>query len=512
MDTKKGCLKGELVELDGNNGDTLTLGDVKHALTNVIEGMDHVRAKSMARELIAEDQEFSETMIRGFPRVVNFSVQLLKALAESLDRLSVDRSSEMLAGALRQVDGVEIGQVINALSRFLIKLHEAKPGLIADSRVALISDAVGEVDFGKLRKAATEHYHSKLLVLEGKVDKVVGFPLGLANLLNVVPPLLNDLLRILAKTLTHLKFPDELLANALFTLVGDIDMREAGQVLNAAADLVIALSHGDQILGNESEPLLKEVLIRLGRELSANVNAGMLKEAALALGKDGKVIGEVFSEYVFSTDARTLSFLNALLVPINGVVKMLGETVVKIAELPDGVIAQMAEGMEENFEAEEVGRLFNSLTTLFNRMAAKNPDMVSEMLKRVITPLDLEQSGAACKTLVLQMKDAAFAAPNLSSKLAPSVIGKTVNTGLVSFNRFSKEKAEFLAVGLSDALAELDAKELNQAVDGAMSQLVEAALRNGEIVKAVIRPIISGGFKYVKGSIKNMRVFRRFIR
>ncbi len=69
-----------------------------------------------------------------------------------------------------------------------------------------------------------------------------------------------------------------------------------------------------------------------------------------------------------------------------------------------------------------------------------------------------------------------------------------------------------MASGLTQTLSSVDARELSQAVDGLINPVVEAALANGRIVRAVLRPLIKGIFKYLTGSVKNSRVFRRLRR
>ncbi len=201
--------------MGGNGGGAINIDNLKGTVVRLVEGMDEAAIRSMASELVAQDG-FSETLINGYPRAINLGIQIARAMVESLEQLPADRSADMLAQALKGVDGKEVGEAINSLSRLLIAVHQARPGLMAESRVSVISDAVGAVDFGKLRVALTAHYQSRMSMLEGKVDHVVGFPLGLANLLNVVPPLANDLLRILAKALEYMKFPDELLSERPF--------------------------------------------------------------------------------------------------------------------------------------------------------------------------------------------------------------------------------------------------------------------------------------------------------
>ncbi|GEM_PF-1869417 len=497
--------------MGGNGREAINIDDLKGTVVRLVEGMDEAAIRSMASELVAQDG-FSETLISGYPRFLNLGVQVVRALVESLEQMPVDRSAEMLAQAFGGVDGRELGEAINSLSRLLIAVHQARPGLMAESRVGVISDVADTVDFGKLRVALTAHYHSRMSMLEGKVDHVVGFPLGLANLLNVVPPLVNDLLRILAKTLEYMKFPDELLASALFTLVQDVDMNEVGRMLNAASALVIAHSHGDWILGSGGKPMLKKVLDDAAGKLSAAVDGPQLKEAALALGGDGKVIGEVFSEHMFKDERTTLAFMGVILTTVNSLLRSTAGVFEKVSMLPPETLARLAEGLEDDLQAEELGRAVNAAALILSRISESNPDLVRHAAARLLSALEPEQTGAAARTVALQLKDAVLANPELSARLAPAAVGQTINSGLASFNRFTRARPARVASGLNGTLSALDAGELSRAVEDTIRAAVEAALANREVVRAVMRPVIAGVFKYLAGSLRNARIFRRTCR
>lgn len=170
----------------------------------------------------------------------------------------------------------------------------------------------------------------------------------------------------------------------------------------------------------------------------------------------------------------------------------------------------MAERLEQDFEARELGRLLNSLVVLINKLSDHNPDLVSEILRHTLPSIELDKCGVAARTVVLQLKEAALDDPGLSARLKPAAIGGYVNTGLASFNRFSQEKPDLVARGLAGTMSALDGRELSTAVNSLVSQVVDAALENPDILKSVIKPLVSGVLRFLKGSIKNLKVFKRF--
>ncbi len=255
--------------------------------------------------------------------------------------------------------------------------------------------------------------------------------------------------------------------------------------------------------------MLKKVLDDTVDKLAAAVDGPQLKEAALALGGDGKVIGEVFSEHMFKDERTTLAFMGFILTTVNSLLRSTAGVFEKLSELPPETLARLAEGLEDDLQAEELGRAINAAALILNRISESNPDLVRHAAGRLLSALEPEQTGAAARTVALQLKEAVLANPDLSARLAPAAVGQTINSGLASFNRFTRARPALVASGLNGTLSALDAGELSRAVEGAIRAAVEAALANREVVRAVIRPVIAGVFRYFTGSIRNARILRR---
>lgn len=484
-----------------------------------LQDINPEEAKEVVQVLIWEDPELMLSVVAASPQILNWLVEAVAALGEQVDILPNLALKEFAGQLAKDINIDRIKDIPAIYSPLLESLIRQDPetvnrlvtimGLLMNFMGSISKKVYETADFGKLRVALISHWQSRMEDLQGEVE--IENPIALINILGLSNPFINYLLRVLSRAFARINLPPEFLAYGLFKVMEDIDPKELGPLLNNLAAIVNSLHKGDLILG-EGQPYFKEVLTRMGKALKANVDGEELKQAALALGADGKVIGSVISDYIFGTDGRTLAFTSALLTVVNAQIRTVAEISSKLSELPPEAISRMADGLERNLEAQELGRALNSLTVIFNRTSAENPDMASEILKEMLVAIELEQMGAALKTLLLQFKEAAFADPDLSAKLAPAAVGQTLNVGLDSFIRFSREKPALIANGLSQTLKAVDDAKLNQALNSLVSQLVDAALNNAAIVKALIKPIIKGSFKYLKGIIKNLRVFKWFKR
>jgi hypothetical protein len=378
------------------------------------------------------------------------------------------------------------------------------------SQTSLLGSTLTKVldtgDFGKIRATLSDHFESRRESLPEDVE--IKHPVALVNIIGMLPPFLNYLLRVSSNALGILDLPPEMLANAVFQIMEDIDPVELGRFINSAAAIVNAFNRGDQVLG-WSDSRFKASLTQFGKGLLPHVDGKQLKEAALALGEQGRIIGSVLSEYLFRTPERTAKVARSVKILGNAVLRTTAEASSKISALPGSVVAEMADGLEQDFEARELGRLLDSLAVLLNKLSSENQDLLSEILKKMFSAIETDQLEAAAKTAVLQLGKAALVDPGLSARLKPEAIGGTINTGLAAFNKFSREKAGLVTSGVSHTIAAVDAVELNQAVNNLLAQMVEAAHQNTAFFKTVIKALVGGAFRFMKGSIKKIRPFKR---
>jgi hypothetical protein len=304
-----------------------------------------------------------------------------------------------------------------------------------------------------------------------------------------LPSLINLLLRVLTRNLQALNLPPEILANAIFQLLEDIDQVELSGVVNALAEVINALHRGNLLLGRD-EPRFKEVAARVSKGLVDNVDGEQLKQALLALGEDGRVIGGVVSGYLLATPESTAQVVKAVHTAINAALRAVAENGAKLAELPPQVISDLAEDFEQRFEGRELGRILNNQMLLYNKLCRENPDFLAEILKRVLSAVEPEAWAAAGKATALQVREAVLASPEFSALLQPEAIGDNINAGLAAFNRFLGENPNMVVERVSRALAVVDTDELRQALIGIAGQMAKSAARNRAFVVDLAKPLI----------------------
>lgn len=458
-------------------------------------------ASELVKTAVWEDVAFTMSAIGASPDLINWLAQALVELGVQLNNFTLDILRDFLVQLGRDLDVEKLKSVPGAyaplVNQLLLEDREALDGLIAG--LGSITDQViraaertwhkvwNTADFGKIRVGVTGHLEGRMAELEGEPGIIN--PVAISNLLGIVPPLTNYLLRALTRTLKALNLPGEVLASAVFQLLEDIDQRELGGLVNTLADVVVALHRGNLLLGRD-EPRLKGVLERVSRELVENVDGERFKHMLIALKEDGAVIGGVLADYVFATPDSAVQVVRALYLAVSAALRSVGETYRRLGELPPEALGAMVDAYEEAFDVRALHRMVNYNTALFNKVCDVRPQVVSATLGRVLEGLDTAEMARAGRTAALQVKDAVLADPVISAALEPEAVGERINAGLAAFNRFSRENPDLVAEKLSRVLAVLDADELAHALSGVAGQTARAMMNNTDFLVRMARPVV----------------------
>ncbi|MHA1570120.1 MAG: hypothetical protein ACTSXZ_11680, partial [Alphaproteobacteria bacterium] len=196
-------------------------------------------------------------LLRHLPVIANAHCETIKALAESLDGMPSEERAERLRTAIRYMDGTVWGETTTAVAQAILQIYRDNPDLMNELQPT-VEAAVRATDYGKMREAvaAVAHFGGEAAVMF--LDPALKDPVVMSNLAMSAAPMLNALIKVLARGLEKVDLPDEFLASALFNLLGELDRDELARATNAAANLINALHAGNLVLGRD-EPRFRAV-------------------------------------------------------------------------------------------------------------------------------------------------------------------------------------------------------------------------------------------------------------
>lgn len=470
----------------------------KELVTIHLREMDPGSARELVRTFLWEDVGFSMGVMGSSPRVVNWVAEALVELGVQLNNFTRDILRDFLVRMGKDLDLEKIKSIPGAyaplVNDLLLEDREALDALLAalGSLAESVLEAVGPTlkkigntaDFGKVRVGLTEHFERRRKELHGEPPPFN--PVTLSNLLGVAPPLVNYFLRVITRVVQGLNLPAEILANAVFQLLEDVDQEEVGGLVNALSDFIITLHRGNLVLGRD-EPRFKDVLRRMSRRLVDNVDGERLKEAVVALGEDGKVIGEIVSEYLYATPESTAQVARVLYVAVNSALRTTAEFLRRFAELPPEDVRRIVSHYREAFHPRELARVVNYNAVILNKAFTVRPDLVKETLEDFLSGLDRKEAADAGKALLRQTAEALLSDPTVSAALEPEALGKRINAALADFNRFLRENPGVVAEKISRTLRAVDTRELKKAASGVLVPLAKSLAKETDIPRKVGR-------------------------
>jgi hypothetical protein len=469
--------------MDAQGGSApLTAEQMRDAVSRLVKGVNASDPQELARELFREDGEFSSALIEAVPRLVSAAAQAVKSFVESMEGMPAEKGAELVARSYAQVDGGEIGEAVNALSRLIIRLHEENPELFAANRTGVVSDVMQAMDFGKLRKAITYRVGERLELTRREVELLGESPMALINIFSVVAPIVNDALQVLKTLFDILALPAEAMTYALLKIMEDIDWREFAAVVNGAAALVINLHRGSLILGDGSL-YTRGPFLRISSDLVAGLDGQALAEAIAAVGEEGEAFSTAFVNQVLGNENLALPLTEAVVSLANSSFRTVASILEKANTLPQETMSKMVTAMVEDLEIAELARALNFLAATGRRLIAENPELLTRLSREALSALGLD--------------------------LGPEALAKGLNRALSSYNSWAAKNPGLVAEGIGGFLVGIDTRELDRAAQSSAGQVADALSRNPEVMRVALKAALSIVYGGARGYVKGLRGRRK---
>lgn len=443
-----------------------------------------------------------EKLVYEDPQV---QVKLKEGAAETLNALMrfsagiLLHASEYEPGEGEEIhpDPAALAGLINSLFRWMGSAAGKDPETIEASRekkIKLLEETIKTVDFGVIRSGITKRAEANYPVTESVITAMVGDPIIFANVINILPPLMNNLLRGLSKALSELDFPPEILASAVFNLLDDLEAEEIGAIINGFCRFVNGLHEGSLVLGRD-EPRFRPVLQNFLEKGLRDVDEMEAAGAMLALFEDSEVILTVFADVISEKPEMIEKFFTAFVQGLNAQLRGFVYLADKLNQLSPGVYSHIGRELGEKADFKEAAALINALARISNKVLAENPALIEKALSAVYQSVDKEEMRELVREITRQ--GTAFATVELET-LQPEEAGKVANSLLVSYNQKITRDPEKTRESTAVFLSQLDHEELSGAIINTADHLSYAFSKNPKLAEALMRSF----YAVIRGALK----------
>jgi hypothetical protein len=477
--------------LSAETGDKETAREwVQGVILGLVDGFE----PETLEEVFSEDPELAGRVIEALPGMSNARLTLLRVLSRYLRGLSADERRELLEGMLRGVDGSLAAGASNEFSQLVMEIHRDNPDLAADLSPA-IEAALSGTDFGKAREAMIALLDYWTEVMSRSIEITAANPVIIANIVGMLPPLANSIIKVISVLLHNAELPPEILASALFSVLSALDAEELGRVLSALSDQVNALHAGNLILGGD-EPRARAVTEEIARRVLDDLDAESLARAIVAIGEDAEVISGVLIEIV-ARDPKLVDLATWAAVGLTNVsARVLEGALEAAAAWPDSLLTAMGEE-GRMIDTVEVGRAIDAFITYALRLRDANPGLHRALYSKGFQAVNTERVEMHARAVAGDMKAAAISHPAIRKALEPEEVGRRISEALAGLNVAAGAQAT--RDYLTRVFGAIDPREVEAAARNIGGGLIDAAFASADIAAPLLRAAASNAWKLIKG-------------
>ena len=370
----------------------LKSAELKDQVISSLEYLEPENARELARLLLWSDSAFSFGLIGQLPRSLNFIVAFFDELGQQLQNVPPELLRQFAFEMARNVDTKSMAALPAAYKPLIAALNQAsvdssgEDELHQEKMIQFIREKIQSTDFGKVRTSLKKHLEGSYPLAESVVAEIISDPVAFANLINILPPLLNHFLKLTASSLEHLDYPSEILASAVFNLVNDIETGEMASIINNINRLINRVHEGSSILGG-SEPRFRLVAENILEKTLQEIDQEAAAGALCALGEDLETVLNAAADTAIKKPELMVALLTAMMQGSSAILRGMSYITDRLKELPPDYFAQFTTSIL-NSEAQESAKMFNNLVSLSNRILAENPELCEKAAVSFLKTVD----------------------------------------------------------------------------------------------------------------------------
>ncbi len=470
-------------------------GDSLERTREVTRGLIAGIRPDSLEEIFAGDPEFTREVIQAIPDLWKAEYKLVSVLSGYLEGLSTEERTAILSGMLKSFDGILAGNAANDFSRLVMAVHRESPDLATEIFPGL-EDAFSTTDFGKLREAVSALLDYAVAVAEKSIELSTENPIIIANIVGMLPPLVNSLIKVVSSALKNVDLPAEILASTLFNLLLAVDTAELGSALNSMAGLLKAVHDGNKVLGRD-QCMSHTVFLQFTDSLLESLDVSEVSGAIVAMCEEAEVMVGATAEILAREPGLLLLLSSTGVSAMNSFHRALATAFSEIAKTPEEDLKNIGDEVRERFDTAEAGNMANAVLALAERFRNVNPELRRELMLGLAGSVDGELVSSAVRDLSADLLEVVRRDPAIRGALEPEEMGRRMNEALFAFNRTFPGGPSGISRYVSRMLAVVDTQELETAVLNVTQGLIDAVMASAGKGLALLRPLAAVAWRVV---------------
>ena len=356
---------------------------------------------------LCESPEFLQNFSDQLPELLNGVVDVICSIGKNIEKLSVVQKTQLLDGLISNIGKGRTGELLTTYTRIINEIHQNEPTFFAEKLAPAFRNWAEQADFGEIKELLDNSAGDVIAIIKMVNDVMWDYPAKILLLMSLLPGIANIATASLKDTM--MRFNDlshDMVTDIVLSFLREIDGQTIGRLINEVNELIRKLSTGSALLGEPGNPLFPQDLSRILEDALSTLDGELFWKARIAISEGKESVNKTIVDALRNNPELIMLQLDRLSALGNCRIRAMSRKMEFVEGLPEEDVADAVSRGISEFDAQEMGEIFNLMALLANRMRKLKPELAPALVAQFVDSLDLSELQDTIKWIVDDLSEA----------------------------------------------------------------------------------------------------------
>ncbi len=357
--------------------------------------------KAPAIKTVASDPGFAQLISKQMTETSNVVIGLLADIAKEYEKLETEEKKKLLESFLGNTDTEKSAKLLTSCFRIINDIHADEPEFLARVLAPGFERWIASMDFGELKEMVDSGAKGISALARMTSDVMGDYPAKAVSLLSLAPTLVNIATDALAQSLENAgkSIAPDMAADVIRSMLLEIDTNSISRMVNGMAEMTRRIHVGSALLGEPGSPEFPKAFTDIARNIVEGLDHEILWKARTAMAEAREEVKNAVSDAVAENPDMMAGDIATRTAVTNAGIRAASRRAAALeAQPPETIDEAMAKAMA-GLDVQEIAEIINIYATLFNRMLAASPGILSEKIDAFADSLDVDEISDLLETV-----------------------------------------------------------------------------------------------------------------